>query len=83
MACERKEVKYLADGTTFKFDAGNKIQSDEGMEVPCIISGQKINLRIEVVKSSVTRYEENGIQIKYNKWHIGSQWKIFWIAYIF
>ena len=44
---------FLLDGTTFKFGAGEKIQYEEGMEIPCIISAQKITLRTEVVKSDI------------------------------
>lgn len=48
-----KKVKLLPGETTFKFGAGGKIQSDEGMEIPCIISGQKITLRKEVVDNDI------------------------------
>ena len=38
----RKEVRFIPGGTTFKFGVEDKIQFDEGMEIPCIITGQKV-----------------------------------------
>ena len=43
-ASKRKKVKFQPVGTTFKFDAGKKILSDEGIEILYIIGGQKITV---------------------------------------
>ena len=50
---ERKHVKFLPGGTTFKFGAGNKIQSEEGMEIPCVIGGLETTVRTDVVDSDI------------------------------
>ena len=66
---ERKELKFLPGGTTFKLGTRDKIQSNEKIEIPYVISGQKIKLRTELVKSDIflllSKPEENEIQIKH------------------
>ena len=52
-ANERRQVKFLPGGTTFKFGAGNKMKSKEGMEIPCDIGGLKTTVRTDVVDSDI------------------------------
>ncbi|KAJ8023896.1 hypothetical protein HOLleu_36466 [Holothuria leucospilota] len=50
---EKKQVKFLSGRTMFKFGAGNKIQSEGQMEIPCVIGGLRTITKTDAGKTDV------------------------------
>ena len=50
---EKRKVKVYPSRTTFKFGSGDKLVSNECIEIPCLIGGRHSSIKTEVVESDI------------------------------